>query len=71
MVSETPIESRGHDRPGDRLLLYTDGVTEAENALEEEFGESRLLAFLDAHRGDCDRGLLDGVVANVLLYGRG
>jgi sigma-B regulation protein RsbU (phosphoserine phosphatase) len=29
--------------PGDRLLLFTDGITEAENTQLEEFGESRLL----------------------------
>jgi sigma-B regulation protein RsbU (phosphoserine phosphatase) len=29
---------------GDILVLYTDGVTEAANAEEEEFGEARLLA---------------------------
>lgn len=28
---------------GDRLLLYTDGVTEAENHNEEEFGSTRLM----------------------------
>jgi len=29
--------------PGDRLLLFTDGITEAANALDEEFGEERLI----------------------------
>ncbi len=72
VLAETPFESGEVTLgPGDRLLLYTDGVTEAENARGEEFGESRLLAFLDAHRSDSDRGLLDGVVASVLLYGAG
>ena len=30
--------------PGDRLVLFTDGVTEARNARDEEFGEGRLIA---------------------------
>jgi serine phosphatase RsbU (regulator of sigma subunit) len=29
--------------PGDRLVLYTDGVTEARNSAGDEFGEQRLL----------------------------
>jgi serine phosphatase RsbU (regulator of sigma subunit) len=33
-------------RPGDVLVAYTDGVTEALNAAEEEFGEDRLKALL-------------------------
>ncbi len=37
-------------QPGDRLLLYTDGVTEAMNASGEEFGEIRLLEALRAFR---------------------
>ena len=30
-------------QPGDRLVLYTDGVTEARNPAGDEFGEARLL----------------------------
>lgn len=33
-------------RPGQRLLFYTDGITEAQNAAHEEFGEDRFLAAL-------------------------
>ena len=29
-------------RPGDRLVLFTDGITEARDASDEEFGEDRL-----------------------------
>jgi sigma-B regulation protein RsbU (phosphoserine phosphatase) len=36
--------------PGDRLLLFTDGVTEARNAIGEEFGEQRLLRILSENR---------------------
>ncbi len=36
--------------PGDRVVLFTDGVTEACNAAGEEFGEARLLRLLEDHR---------------------
>jgi sigma-B regulation protein RsbU (phosphoserine phosphatase) len=35
---------------GDRMVLYTDGVTEAWNSEDEEFGEQRLLTVLQANR---------------------
>ena len=35
--------------PGDMLVIYTDGVTEAPNQDGEEFGESRLLEIMRAH----------------------
>jgi sigma-B regulation protein RsbU (phosphoserine phosphatase) len=37
--------------PGDRVILFTDGVTEACGAEGEEFGEARLLHLLEDHRG--------------------
>jgi len=35
---------------GDRCLLYTDGVFEAKNAAQEEFGKSRCKEFLETQR---------------------
>jgi len=36
--------------PGDRLVLFTDGITEIENANGEDFGEERLIEVLKANR---------------------
>src|ERR1039458_4812231 len=38
--------------PGDILALYSDGVTEANNTAEEEFGEERLIEALRRHRAE-------------------
>ena len=37
-------------QPGDRLLAYTDGVTDAANISDEPFGEGRLLEIAKANR---------------------
>ena len=45
--------------PGDRLLMYSDGITEAHNAKNEEFGKDRLAAMLEAgHRADLRPAIL-------------
>jgi serine phosphatase RsbU (regulator of sigma subunit) len=36
--------------PGDVLAIYSDGITEATNEHEEEFGEARLLEILRSSR---------------------
>ena len=55
-------------RAGDRLLLYTDGITEAANPREEEFGETRLDAALTARRADPAETLLEGLTGEVLAF---
>jgi phosphoserine phosphatase RsbU/P len=36
--------------PGDLLVIYTDGVTEAPNSSDEEFGEARLVELIQRTR---------------------
>ncbi len=50
-----------HLDPGDRLFVYTDGVTEATNAQNELFGEERLLEALNRDPDAMPTELLPGV----------
>ena len=53
-------------QPGDRLLLSTDGITEAENSQLEEFGESRLLEVArstDSSAAETQRTVMQKVTA--------
>jgi len=45
--------------PGDVMLLYTDGVTEADNLEEEEFGLDRTVECLKAHCAEQPDTILD------------
>ena len=56
---------------GDILALYTDGVTEAENAEGEQFGESRLAETMLAQRHLPVPPLLEAIVAAVQKFSYG
>ena len=47
--------------PGESLVLFTDGVTEAENASEEQLGLDPILALLGGMRGEEAARLLDAI----------
>lgn len=51
--------------PGDRLLLYTDGILEAVNDRNEEFGEDRLSTLLEATAQLSPGETTDRIVATV------
>jgi sigma-B regulation protein RsbU (phosphoserine phosphatase) len=53
---------------GDRLLMYTDGVTEAANPADEEYGDVRLEAYIRARAREPGRQLVDGIVDDVLRF---
>jgi len=57
--------------PGDVLVVFSDGVTEALSADACEFGEERLLACVDAHRGASAAVVLDSLIDAVQKFSIG
>ncbi len=50
--------------PGDVLVAYTDGISEAMNASEVEWGEDRLMDAIRANRTAPALGLIDRIMAS-------
>jgi serine phosphatase RsbU (regulator of sigma subunit) len=61
-VAETTLN------PGDLLLLYTDGVTEALNRAGEDFGESRLIDLVWSNRNLCPQALIGSIIKAVQQF---
>jgi serine phosphatase RsbU (regulator of sigma subunit)/pSer/pThr/pTyr-binding forkhead associated (FHA) protein len=57
--------------PGDILITFSDGVTEALSASGEEYGEERLLACVQANRDQPTPELLEAVLASVRAFTAG
>jgi len=54
--------------PGEALLLYTDGVTEAFNPTDEPYGEGRLLDILSKRGGASAETIVTSLVADVAEF---
>lgn len=66
VLAGVPLESKQVTlAPGDGLVLYTDGVTEAHNAALEQFGSERLLAYLAGVDGGRAGSVHEGIQARV------
>lgn len=57
--------------PGDRVVFFTDGVTECCDEGGDEFGEARLLQLLQEHRAASASQLLERILATVREFSRG
>jgi sigma-B regulation protein RsbU (phosphoserine phosphatase) len=58
-------------QPGDHLVVYTDGVTEAENASGDFFGKKRLHDVVTAHASDSCTAIHEAIQEAVSSFTEG
>jgi len=56
---------------GDRMVLYTDGITEARSAAGEEFGEDRLIDLLRSFEDPDATAIVDRTIAIAMKFNNG
>lgn len=64
-TGETPVN------PGDVLVVFSDGLTEAVNAGNDEYGDDRLQACLEQMRGRSAADILAAIMASVAEFAGG
>jgi sigma-B regulation protein RsbU (phosphoserine phosphatase) len=57
--------------PGEGILVYTDGVTEAINKQKDFFNERGLEEYMSAHAGETMNQLVDGLQTHILSFASG
>ena len=57
--------------PGDTLVVFSDGITEARNARDEEFGEARLASLIESAGNGTAQQLRDLLLEQVEAFGGG
>ncbi len=58
-------------KPGDQILLYTDGVTEAMNTEKKLYGDPRMMETIAAAPKDPPRALVESLMQSVHAYAAG
>jgi serine phosphatase RsbU (regulator of sigma subunit) len=72
IVAETTWEQRTLQLlPGDVLVFYTDGVTDAQNSQELFFGTERLLASIQSNSGETAQYIHDAIQADIHEFAGG
>jgi sigma-B regulation protein RsbU (phosphoserine phosphatase) len=57
--------------PGDILVVYSDGITDAVNEFEQPFGEQRMRECVRKHAADSAATIIERVVDAVKAHERG
>ena len=71
-LEDIPFEAACENlRPGQALLLYTDGITEAQNPAGEMFGEERLQALVRQYADDDAKSLMGQIHQTVIDFTQG
>jgi sigma-B regulation protein RsbU (phosphoserine phosphatase) len=69
MFEGLPIEERTVElRSGDRLVMFSDGVPDANNAAGERYGTGRLQQLTQRHCLETAQGLADAIFTDVLSF---
>lgn len=69
VIDEVDLQSvKVNLHPGDVLVLYTDGVTEAINKAEEEFGDKRLFEIITKNRHRPAQEIMDAILAGITAF---
>jgi len=55
-------------RPGDSLLLFSDGISEAVDSFSQEYGEDRLEQLWKQHGAEPAGAMLDRAYADVIQF---
>ena len=55
-------------KPGDRLILYTDGVTEAQNKEQQLYGEERFIKYAEQHKDEPQQVFRDGLLKDLAAF---
>ncbi|MDQ6423043.1 PP2C family protein-serine/threonine phosphatase [Paenibacillus sp. LHD-117] len=56
---------------GDKLVVYTDGITEAENGAQEQYSASRLQQFLSLAKDYSSAEIIDALLMDVFMFAGG
>ncbi|HEV2298834.1 MAG TPA: SpoIIE family protein phosphatase [Candidatus Acidoferrales bacterium] len=58
-------------KKGDAIIMFSDGITEARNDADEEFGEERLIACAKAHLGEPSAEIARAILAAAREFSQG